>query len=167
MLKVFECLCYASTHLANRNKFQPRARRGVFLGLQIGMKGYIILDIDNREIFVSRDILFDEFQFLFLKQPQLQPKTFSRPIGPLYFPNRHIHEEKPQPWPTLTQSRDLSADFSLESTQKEQPYTPASPPSERSLVPLSYSHSLVSPDSSSSLQQPTLPHRSSRPTRLS
>ena len=70
MLKVFECLCYASTHMANRNKFQPRARRGVFLGFQIGMKGYIILDIDNREICVSKDVLFDELQFPFPKQQQ-------------------------------------------------------------------------------------------------
>ena len=71
MLKVFGCLCYASTHLANKNKFQPRARRGIFLGFQTGMKGYIILDIDNREIFIGRDVLFNEFQFPFLKQTQL------------------------------------------------------------------------------------------------
>ena len=93
MIKVFGCLCYALTHMANRNKFQPRARRGVFLGFQAGMKSYIILDIDNKEIFVSRDVLFDELQFPFLKENQLQPASFSHPIGPLYSPNRSTNEE--------------------------------------------------------------------------
>ena len=43
-LKVFGCMAYASTYVANRHKFDPRSRRGVFLGFQNGTKGYVLLD---------------------------------------------------------------------------------------------------------------------------
>ena len=80
MLKVFGCLCYASSSITHRSKFDPHSHRGVFLGFQIGIKGYIILDLDNKEIFISKNILFDEMQFPFQKQTQPNINPFSRPI---------------------------------------------------------------------------------------
>ena len=158
MIKVFGCLCYALTHMANRNKFQPRARRGVFLGFQAGMKSYIILDIDNKEIFVSRDVLFDELQFPFLKENQLQPASFSRPIGPLYSPNRSTNEESIALQPNKAQSTNSSEDSSLGSAQD-------STLSKATLVPLSSLLSSVSHDSTSLPPRSAPPHRSSRFTR--
>lgn len=40
-LKVFGCMAYVSIYVANRHKFDPRSRRGVFLGFQNGTKGYV------------------------------------------------------------------------------------------------------------------------------
>ena len=60
LFKVFGCLCFAAAIQSHRTKLQSRARKSIFLGYKPGYKGYILLDIHSKGIFVSRNVTFHE-----------------------------------------------------------------------------------------------------------
>ena len=59
-IRVFGCLCYAHITRPIPHKLAPRARRCVFLGYGVNMKGYICYDIDNGQVYTSRHVTFVE-----------------------------------------------------------------------------------------------------------
>lgn len=59
-IKIFGSLCYASTLQNHRTKLSCRARKSIFLGYQLGFKGFVLLDIHTNEIFISRNVKFYE-----------------------------------------------------------------------------------------------------------
>ncbi|GJR01277.1 retrovirus-related pol polyprotein from transposon TNT 1-94 [Tanacetum coccineum] len=82
-LRTIGCLCYAAVTKPHKDKFDPRRNRCVLIGYPLGQKGYKLYDLQTREVFCSRDVIFKEDIFPF-KQSVLEssfplPTSSSQP----------------------------------------------------------------------------------------
>lgn len=64
-LRVFGSLCYATIVPKPADKFAPRAVKGVFLGYPYSTKGYKVVDLETKQVLISRDVQFVENVFPF------------------------------------------------------------------------------------------------------
>lgn len=65
MFRVFRCQCFYKENTHHKDKFKPRAHKVVFLGFLTSQKGWNVLNLDTKEITVSRDVIFQEETFPF------------------------------------------------------------------------------------------------------
>ena len=59
-LRIFGCSAYAHITKDERSKMDPKAKKSIFLGYGVGVKGYKLFDTDILNIFHSRDVIFNE-----------------------------------------------------------------------------------------------------------
>ena len=64
--RIFGCLYYAQVRQKPKEKFAARSRRCMFIGYPFGKKGWKLYDLESKEIFVSRDVIFYEDIFPFI-----------------------------------------------------------------------------------------------------
>lgn len=83
--KIFGCLGFVSTLVNDKRKLDPRAKKCVFLGYKTSTKkGYVMMDLKTREIFLSRNVYFYDVCFTFvssnssssLSSPQIQDTSY-------------------------------------------------------------------------------------------
>ena len=85
-LRVIGCLCYA-TVLPKGDKFSPRTLKKILLGYPVTQKGYKLYDPQERNIIVSRDVIFHERIFPF--QSPISTKDFIPPSIDIFV----LHDE--------------------------------------------------------------------------
>ncbi|KAL0291613.1 UNVERIFIED_CONTAM: Retrovirus-related Pol polyprotein from transposon TNT 1-94 [Sesamum radiatum] len=70
LIKVFGCLAFAANVHPQKSKFTKRAHRCIFVGYALGKKGYKLYELDENVMFVSRDVIFHDEIFPFMKQTE-------------------------------------------------------------------------------------------------
>lgn len=64
MLKVFDCDAYAFTPKDIGTKFDIKIKKCILLSVQGGVKGYMLWNINDCKLIVSRDVSFNESRSL-------------------------------------------------------------------------------------------------------
>ena len=67
-LRIFGCSAYAHISKEEWHKLDPKAKQCILLGYGTATKGYQLYDINNKRVFYSRDVVFDEGKSGFEKE---------------------------------------------------------------------------------------------------
>ena len=63
-MKVFECLAYVRNGKREKQKFDPKSRKHVFLGYDSNSTAYLLHDIETRKLTGERNVVFIERKLL-------------------------------------------------------------------------------------------------------
>lgn len=87
LLRVFGYLCYVHYSPRTKDKFGPRSRRCVFLGYHSRKKRWKVMDLEPRDVFVSRDVRFMEDIFPFASMHDILEAVCPSPYADLIQPD--------------------------------------------------------------------------------
>ena len=74
-LKVFGCITYAHISTPNRDKFDQKGEKLIFIGYSDESKGYRLYNPLKNEVVNSRDVIFDEMAEWSWKTQDTQPPS--------------------------------------------------------------------------------------------
>ncbi|KAF2345193.1 Integrase catalytic core [Trinorchestia longiramus] len=87
--RTFGCMAYAHVPKDEREKLDSKSKTCVLLGYGSGNKGYRLYDFNAKRVLLSKDVVFNESQFIsFEKEPSKQIECV-----PWSFPQEEKHED--------------------------------------------------------------------------
>ncbi|GKA03611.1 retrovirus-related pol polyprotein from transposon TNT 1-94, partial [Tanacetum coccineum] len=97
-LRVIGCLCYAAVTKPHKDKFDNRGLKCILIGYPSNQKGYQLYNLDTKEVFVSRDVVFQESVFPF-KEPATDIPLLPTLEFPVFGDSKAIEEPFISPTP--------------------------------------------------------------------
>ncbi|GJT61759.1 reverse transcriptase domain-containing protein [Tanacetum coccineum] len=88
-LRVIGCLCYATNIRPHKDKFINRRIKSMLVSYPVNQNGYKLYNWETKEVFLSRDVVFEENIFLFR-----QIKTPTIPHLTLIYLTFETHDEE-------------------------------------------------------------------------
>lgn len=85
-LKVFWCLCFHYFHPYVKHKFQARSSTCTFLDYALNECGFVYLDMTNKKLFVSRNVVFSKVEFPFTQCTSLSSGPSHTSLSTLHIP---------------------------------------------------------------------------------
>ena len=87
-INVYDTLCvfgFTTYYNAKESKLDPRAKKALFMGVTLGVKGYRLWCLFSKKIISSRDVTFDESTMLkkVTTYGKVSESTFQQPEGRL------------------------------------------------------------------------------------
>lgn len=120
-LHVFGSLCYAILIPQSGDKFVARSIKVVLLGYPFAKKGYRVLDLTTRQVFISRDVMYVGIVFHFKDIPVESPQLLFPPLSAYV-------EDDPLSESYLTIDNDVSDMHSSSLSSEPTAYSPAIEP---------------------------------------
>jgi len=62
-IRIFGCICYAKNNSGDNKQFDPKSIKCRFLGYSESQKAYRLIEMGNKKIVISRDVIFNEEAF--------------------------------------------------------------------------------------------------------
>lgn len=106
-LRVIRCLCYAKI-VHESDKLKPRSRRAVHMGYFMTQKGYVLYDIDAKNLFVNRDVVFREDIFPFKSEANHNPTMIFPSSSTSYILDEGVFENQRR----ISNTPDITSDLS-------------------------------------------------------
>ena len=105
--KAFGCKAYMHVPKENRKKWDSKTKKCILVGYSITSKGYRLYGPVSRKICVSRDVLFDEDQFIHRKK---ETQVFDTSDSDSMPDNEEEPQEIKEPMPQATQEDQETID---------------------------------------------------------
>ena len=106
-LRVIGCLAYAHNKNTKGDKFASRSRKCILLGFPSGTKGWKLFDLEQKDVFVSRDVTFQEKIFPYMDNT---PTETSDVLPPITLPPSNMTEDhNDSPIPSVIDEAPVSS----------------------------------------------------------
>ncbi|GKC13444.1 retrovirus-related pol polyprotein from transposon TNT 1-94 [Tanacetum coccineum] len=75
-LKTIGCLCYEAVTKPHKDKFENREIKCILIGYPSKQKGYQVYNLETKEVFFNKDVIFKETLFPFKESVKASPMPY-------------------------------------------------------------------------------------------